>query len=362
MIQSFLKTIDKISLFKKCRKYKKDRNLTLISKTKKRSNLNKVSILRKTTNQIKNSTLQCGETCLKTKRLPGNFNSKNNKWWSSTGKRMKKLRVKSVVSVFSKKEKLFFWINADMGFTKSVFRKVLSSKSKTITSHWNVLMKTVRPSVMMLISKIFWQKKCLPSIRIMLSKHMQKPMEIQFAGVRQLIVGICSFSIKEIHNFIVLNAKNSTAWTVGVIGIKTWHALNTKFQILKLKPTNNFWNLLQGKNLSNVQSVNFGCKKTKDVITWRANVNLSFVISVEVFTWNAIALRSNNKKLNEEWLKLQPRENKCKEKKKRVKRREKLKERQGPRLRLSKNKKNKSKKRMIKGEEGVRINELITYS
>lgn len=362
MIQSFLKTIDKISPFNKCRKYKKGRNLTHISKTRKRSNLNKVSILRKATNQIKNSTLRCGETCFKTKQLPGNFNNKNSKWWNSIGKRMKKLRVKSVVLDSFKKERLFFWINVDMGFTKSVFRKVLNFKSKTITFHLNVLMKTVRLSVMMLISKISWRKKCLPSIRIMPSKHMQKLTEIQFAGVRQLTVGTCSSLIKEIHNFTVLNARSSTAWTVDVIGIKAWHAQNTKFQILKLKLTNSFWNLLQEKNSSNVQSVNFGWKKTKDVITWRASVNLNFVISAEVFTWSAIVLRSNNKKLKEEWLKLQLRENKCKEKKKRVKKREKPKERQGQRLRLNKNKKNKSKKMTRKGEEGVRINELLTYS
>jgi hypothetical protein len=56
------------------------------------------------------------------------------------------------------------------------------------------------------------------------------------------------------------------------------------------------WNLSKVKNLSNVQNVNFGYRKMKDVIIWLANVNSNFVTNVEEYIWNVnVWLKCNNK-------------------------------------------------------------------
>ena len=45
----------------------------------------------------------------------------------------------------------------------------------------------------------------------------------------------------------------------------------------------NSCDLLKGKSLNNALNVNFGCKKTKDVIIWFVNANSNFVINVVGF-------------------------------------------------------------------------------
>lgn len=121
-------------------------------------------------------------------------------------------------------------------------------------------------------------------------------MEIQYHGVLQLIVAICS-SMKKmiILDFNVYNVEKNIVLVVDVIGIKIWLVNNIKYHQLYLKMIKNLWILLKDPSLNNVLNVNSGLKKIKAAIIWHANVSFSFVINVVEYSWNANVLKNKNK-------------------------------------------------------------------
>lgn len=136
-------------------------------------------------------------------------------------------------------------------------------------------------------------------------KPMHSNMETVFLGVRLQTVDTCSSTKKMILNDLnAWNVVKSTAWTVEWNGTKIWLASSTKLVPPLVKMMRNSWPLWKGRNLSNALNANFGYKKTRAVITWPVNVNLSFATNVEESIWNVtVSNRHASKwKIVVEWL------------------------------------------------------------
>ncbi len=78
----------------------------------------------------------------------------------------------------------------------------------------------------------------------------------------------------------VHNVKRIIVWNVKLKCMTELHVNKINNWITCQKKISNLWNLWKDLNINNVQNVNFGYKKVKDVVIWHADVHISFVIIV----------------------------------------------------------------------------------
>ena len=86
-------------------------------------------------------------------------------------------------------------------------------------------------------------------------------------------------NVHNVKRIIVWNVKHKCMTELHVNKINNW--------ITCQKKISNLWNLWKDLNINNVQNVNFGYKKVKDVVIWHVDVHISFAIIVVLNTDHA---------------------------------------------------------------------------
>ena len=165
-----------------------------------------------------------------------------------------------------------------------------------INSLWNAQTMSAKSNSMIVISNKCWMKKWRKSIKNTLWNSMPTWTEIQYLGAQLLIANTCfSFKKTMMYGLNAPSAKNSTASTAELTGIKIWLANNIKSQTLIAQQMMHLWSSWRGRNLNSALNASFGWKRIRVVIIWPANANSSSATSVEGYTVNANAWKSTKK-------------------------------------------------------------------